>query len=86
MLKFFAKCYESICSVLAFINFILLGIAFAILGYYLGDDVFYLNPVICSVIGGIVGVSIAFFSNVLVFGFIAQISDIRNSLEEIKNK
>lgn len=42
MLNFFARCFEGVCTVLAFINFILFGIIFALVGYYLGDSVLHL--------------------------------------------
>ncbi len=81
MLKFFAKCFESVCCILAVLNFIVLGSLGGYLGYYIGDKILHENPTIYAILISVAGIAIAFFINVLSFGLIAQITEIRRNLE-----
>ena len=86
MLKFFAKCFEAVCCILAVINFIVLGSLGGFLGYYLADNVIYENPTLYVILLSIVGIAVAFFINVLSFGLISQITEIRRNLELLSSK
>ncbi len=86
MLKFFAKMYEKICVISAVLNFLLFGVLGAFGGYYFGEMVIYRNETQYAVIGLLLGLIIALFVNVMLFGFIAQIVEIRKSLEKLEKK
>ncbi|MBO4858689.1 MAG: hypothetical protein J5527_09255 [Treponema sp.] len=75
MLEKFAKSFESVCEFGAVLNFIIFGGA----GAYLG----YRTNMILAIVLLIIGILIAFLLNVLTFGFIAQIIEIRKSLHSI---
>ena len=85
MLKLFAKVFDTICTITAIIiiiGFIALGAFFGnYVGNYLGE-----NEIIYSIILGFVGFIIGFFFDVITFGFIAQVSEIRKELEKLNNK
>ncbi len=86
MLKLFSKCFEAVCSILAVINFIAFGAFGGYLGYYIGNNILGESPVLYAVLVGIAGIAIAFFINVLIFGFISQIFEIRKNLELLNKK
>ena len=82
MLKLCTKFFEEICSIVAVIfilDFVALG---AFFGHYVGEYL-SINPVLCAVIFGIVGFILGFFFDVLTFGFIAQVIEIRKHLERL---
>ena len=81
MLKFFAQCFESVCCVLAVINFIFFGSVGCFLGYYFADYVIYEYPIPSAILLGVAGIALSFFINVFTFGLIAQITEIRRNLE-----
>ncbi len=79
MLKFFAKAFEKICEFWALLIFIFWGIGGAVAANYLREE----RHTVLFVIFGLI---IAFFINSMVFGFIAQITEIRRRLENIEKK
>lgn len=86
MLKLFAKCFEAVCSILSVIIFLLFGGLGGFLGYYLADNVIYEEPVPYVIGMAIAGIAVAFFVNVMIFGVIAQITEIRRNLEMLNSK
>lgn len=86
MLKLFAKCFEIVCSILAIINFVVLGTAGGIFGDYIAERILYENPTGYIIVFVIIGLILAFFINVLTFGLIAQITEIRKNLEKLNSK
>ena len=83
MLEWFAKIYEKMCSICAGFNFILLGILGAVIGYNIGARIIYDYEILLAIVFLVIGVIIALFLNVMTFGFIAQITEIRRRLELI---
>ncbi len=63
------------------LNFIVLGSLGGYLGYYIEDKILHENPTIYAILISVAGIAIAFFINVLSFGLIAQITEIRRNLE-----
>ncbi len=86
MLKLFAKCFEAVCSILSIINFLIYGGLGGFLGYYLADNVLYEEPTPYIIGLAIAGIAVAFFVNVMTFGVIAQITEIRRNLESLNSK
>lgn len=85
MLKFFSKCYETICCILIVLNFILFGVLGSFTGGYCAD--FFGVPDCATLfkwLFGVGGVAVAFFFNVFVFGFVAQVIEIKKLLETTK--
>ena len=82
MIKFFAKFYEEICTLLAIIVLLVFIAAGAYFGHYLGD---YLDmtPSTCAVILGLVGFIVGLLLDFFTFGFIAQIIEIKKHLERL---
>ena len=74
MIKWLSKMFEKICSVCVIMIFVIGGIAGIAIGGSTGNA---LNALFCF-IGGII---IAFFVNVMSFGFLAQIIEIRKKLD-----
>ena len=76
MIEWIAEKFERICSITVVLNFILCGGVGAFIGYNLeGIGLCFLFLII--------GVGVAFFLNVLTFGFIAQFIEIRKSVEKL---
>ena len=78
MLKWLAKAFEQMCLVCVIVNFIIGGIAGGIIGSKIGND----NASI-TLLCVIVGLLIAFFINIMSFGFLAQIIEIRKNLDSL---
>ena len=74
MLKWLSKAFEQMCSVCVIVNFIIGGIAGGIIGSHNASI-----TLLCV----IVGLLIAFFINVMSFGFLAQIIEIRKNLDSL---
>ena len=72
MLKWLAKMFEKVCSVCVIVNFVIGGVAGGIIG---GGNISIILP---CIIGGLI---IAFFINVMSFGFLAQIIEIRKKVD-----
>ena len=66
MLKWLSKMFEKMCSICVIMNFVIGGIA---------------GGIIAGIGGGIVGLIIAFFINIMGFGFLAQIIEIRKKVD-----
>ena len=81
MLEWFAKSFEKMCSICAGFNFIVLGILGAFLGYFIGDNILYDYEILLAIVFLCIGLIVAFFINVMTFGFIAQITEIRSKLD-----
>lgn len=77
MIEWIAEKFERICSIVVVMNFILYGGVGAFIGYYL------LESIGLCFLFLIIGVGVAFFLNVLSFGFIAQFIEIRKSVEKL---
>ena len=85
MLGWFAKIFEKMCSICAGFNFILLGSLGAFLGYNIGYRIIYEYEILLAIVFLAIGVIIALFVNVMTFGFIAQITEIRRKIELLYN-
>ena len=81
MLEWFAKTFEKMCSICATVNFIICGILGGFIGYHIGDDIIYDYEILLCIVFLILGVVIAFFINVMTFGFLAQITEIRRKID-----
>ena len=80
MLEWFSKKFEQICSIIAVINFIAFGVAGAFLGSSFGHGHSSAGK---GFLFFIIGVVIAFFVNMMTFGFIAQFIEIRKGVERL---
>ena len=80
MLEWLAKIFENMCLICATVNFIICGIVGGFIGYHIGDDIIIYEILLCIVFL-ILGVVIAFFINVMTFGFLAQITEIRKKID-----
>ena len=76
MLKWLSKAFEQMCSVCVIVNFIIGGIAGGIIGSKIGND----NVALLCFVGGLL---IAFFINIMNFGFLTQIIEIRKNLDSL---
>ena len=72
MLKWLAKMFEKMCTVCVIANFVIGGVAGVITGVIVGINNISIIPL--CIIGGLI---IAFFINIMGFGFLAQIIEIR---------
>lgn len=76
MLKWLAKMFEKMCSVCVVVNFIIGGIVGGTIGSKIGND--NASTTLLCLIGGLI---IAFFINIMSFGFLAQIIEIRKKVD-----
>ena len=76
MLSWLAKKFEQMCSVCVIVNFVIGGIAGGIIGDEIGNS--EVSTTLLCFIGGL---AIAFFINVMNFGFLAQIIEIRKKVD-----
>ena len=76
MLKWLAKMFEKMCTVCVIANFVIGGVV----GGIIGDKVWNsdISKTLLCFIGGLL---IAFFINVMNFGFLAQIIEIRKKVD-----
>lgn len=72
MLKWLAKMFEKMCTVCVIANFVIGGVA----GVIIGINNISIIPL--CIIGGLI---IAFFINIMGFGFLAQIIEIRKKID-----
>lgn len=80
MLKWLAKMFEKMCSVCIVANFVIGGIVGGSIGIgsSIGNgNIFIILP---CIIGGLI---IAFFINIMGFGFLAQIIEIRKKVDSL---
>ena len=78
MLKWLAKAFEQMCSVCVIVKFIIGGIAGGIIGSKIGND--NASITLLCFVGGLL---IAFFINIMSFGFLTQIIEIRKNLDSL---
>lgn len=78
MLKWLSKAFEQMCSVCVIVNFIIGGIAGGIIGSKIGND--NASITLLCFVGGLL---IAFFINIMNFGFLTQIIEIRKNLDSL---
>ena len=76
MLKWLSEMFEKMCSACVIVNFIIYGVA----GGIIGDKVWNsdISKTLLCFIGGLL---IAFFVNIMNFGFLAQIIEIRKKVD-----
>ena len=81
MLEWLSKMFEQMCSACVIINFVICGVA----GGIIGDKVWNsdISKTLLCFIGGLL---IAFFVNVIIFGFLAQIIEIRKKVDSLEKK
>ena len=81
MIKWLSEMFEKMCVICVIINFVIGGVAGGIIGDKIGND--NASTTLLCLIGGL---AIAFFINVMNFGFLAQIIEIRKKVDSlIKN-
>ena len=76
MLEWLSKTFEQMCSACVIINFVICGIAGGIIGDKIGNG--DASKTLLYFIGGLL---IAFFVNIIIFGFLAQIIEIRKKVD-----
>ena len=76
MLKWLAKMFEKVCTVCVIANFAIGGVAGGVAGATIGINNISIIPL--CIIGGLI---IAFFINIMGFGFLAQIIEIRKKID-----
>ena len=76
MLKWLSEMFEKMCSACVIVNFVICGIAGGIIGDKIGNG--DISKTLLCFIGGLL---IAFFVNVMNFGFLAQIIEIRKKVD-----
>lgn len=83
MIKHLSKAFENLCDILAILNLIIMAGIGSIIGIIIGLK--YFTPAFAIPIFGIggmlIGLLIAYIHDVVVFGFFAQIIEIRKKLE-----
>ena len=79
MLKWLSKMFEKMCSACVTINFVIYGVVGGTIGGMIGNG--DISAILLCLIGGLL---IAFFINVMNFGFLAQIIEIRKELETLE--
>ena len=78
MLKWLSEMFEKMCSACVIINFVIYGIAGGIIGDKIGNG--DISKTLLYFIGGLL---IAFFINIIIFGFLAQIIEIRKKVDSL---
>ena len=81
MLEWLSKMFEQMCSACVIVNFVICGIAGGIIGDKIGNG--DASKTLLCFIGGLL---IAFFVNVIIFGFLAQIIEIRKKVDSLEKK
>ena len=76
MLKWLSEMFEKMCSACVIVNFVICGIAGGIIGDTIGNG--DASKTLLYFIGGLL---IAFFVNIIIFGFLAQIIEIRKKVD-----
>ena len=76
MSKWLSEMFEKMCSVCVIVNFVIYGIAGGMIGIKIGNG--EVSIILLCFIGGLV---IAFFVNIINFGFLAQIIEIRKKVD-----
>ena len=76
MLEWLSKMFEQMCSACVIVNFFICGIAGGIIGDKIGNG--DASKTLLCFIGGLL---IAFFVNIIIFGFLAQIIEIRKKVD-----
>lgn len=83
MIKHLSKAFESLCDGLAIANLILMAGIMTVAGILIGAKYFLNTGAIIGGVGGLfIGLLIGYIQDVLIFGFFAQIIQIRKKLEE----
>ena len=78
MLGWLSKAFEQMCVVCVIINFAICGVAGGVIGSKIGND--NVSTTLLYFVGGLL---IAFFINVMNFGFLAQIIEIRKKVDSL---
>ena len=81
MLGWLSEMFEKMCSACVIINFVICGVAGGIIGDKIGNG--DTSKTLICLIGGLL---IAFFVNVMNFGFFAQIIEIRKKVDSLEKK
>lgn len=85
LMKYFAKSFEKLCGIVA-VLILLISVAFGIVaGMFIADYIGYINGAMrLLIITGITifNIFIAYIFDVLIFGFYAQIIEIRKSVQK----
>ena len=76
MLEWLSKMFEQMCSVCVIVNFVICGVVGGIIGDKIGNG--DISKTLLYFIGGLL---IAFFVNIIIFGFLAQIIEIRKKVD-----
>ena len=79
MLKWLSEMFEKVCSFFVIVNFVICGIAGGTIGVMIGNG--NISLILLCFIGGLL---IAFFINVINFGFLAQIIEIRKKVDTLE--
>ena len=78
MSEWLSKMFETMCSVCVIMNFVICGVVGGIIGDKIGN-----GDASKTLLCFIVGLAIAFFINVMTFGFLAQIIEIRKKVDSL---
>ena len=78
MLEWLSKMFETMCSVCVIMNFVIYGVMGGIIGDKIGN-----GDTSKTLLCFIIGLAIAFFINVINFGFLAQIIQIRKKVDSL---
>ena len=78
MLEWLSKAFETMCSAYVIINFVIYGVVGGIIGDKIGNG--DISKTLLCFIGGLL---IAFIVNVMNFGFLAQIIEIRKKVDSL---
>ena len=78
MLGWLSKAFEQMCVVCVIINFAICGVVGGVIGSKIGND--NVSTTLLYFVGGLL---IAFFINVMNFGFLAQIIEIRKKVDSL---
>ena len=78
MLEWLSKAFEQMCTVCVIINFIIGGVAGGVIGSKIGN-----GDTSKTLLCFIVGLVFALFVNVMNFGFLAQIIEIRKKVDSL---
>ena len=76
MFKWLSEMFEKMCAICVIVNFVICGVAGGIIGDKIGNG--ETSTTLLCFIGGL---AIAFFINVMNFGFLAQIIEIRRKVD-----
>lgn len=88
MIKHLTSAFESLIDSLAILNLLFMGGVGFVAGYFIAKIFYWKTSILISLgfVGAGVGMLIAYIVDIVIFGLLAQVVQIRKELEEVNQK